>query len=76
MLVRDNTRQWLVDFVRDRGGQCAKRRDPCQMGELRSEPAERVFRKSTLRHVLNRADVLELTVVVLHPMGDDVHVVD
>ena len=62
--VGDDARQRLVDFVRDRRRQCAEARDPGHVCELRSGLAERLFRKPALRHILNRADVLQSTILV------------
>ena len=70
--VGDDARQRLVDFVRDRRRQCSKARDPGHVCELRPDLAERLFRESALRHVLNRADVFKMTVLVSGPMSNNV----
>src|SRR5262249_32699953 len=46
------------------------------MGALRSERAERVLRKSARRDILNRGDVLQLTILVPGRMSDGMHVLD
>ncbi len=46
------------------------------MSELRSDLAESLFRESALRHVLNRADVLQSTILVSGRVSDHVQVLD
>jgi hypothetical protein len=72
--VGDDARQRLVDLVRDRGGQGPEGRDPGHVGELRPRPAERLFREPSIRHVLDRADVLQPAIPVTGPVGDHLQV--
>ena len=62
--------------MRDRCRQCSEARDSGHVCKLRSEFAERLFRESALRHVLNRADVLQLTILVSARVNNSVQVFD
>src|SRR4029450_13312654 len=49
---------------------------PSTMVELSRELPERLFRTTTLGHVLDRADVFQPTIPVADPVRDAVHVFD
>ena len=72
----DDRGNGLIDFVGDRGGQRTQCRDPRHMGELGAGPGQGLLGDLAFRHVLNRADVLQLTVTVSPPVSDHVQVLD
>src|SRR6266436_3083110 len=74
--VGDDARERLIDLVRNRRRQRSKGRDAGNVCELRSDLTECVLRASASRHVLNRADVLDLTLLVPDRAADVVQVLD
>jgi len=62
--------------VGNRSGQGPETRDPCHVGELRSELAESLSGEPALRHVLNRSYIFQVTVLVSRRVGPRAHVLD
>src|SRR5882762_7503246 len=69
--IRNDARQRLVDFVRNRRSQRAERCDSGYTRELGSNFGERILRESTFRDVLNSTDVLQFAVLVSRRVLDD-----
>ena len=62
--------------MRNRRRQYAQACDPGHVCDLRSDLAKRLLREPAFGHILNRADVLKMAVLVLGPVSDNVQVLD
>ena len=74
--VGDDAGQRLVDFVRDRRRQNSEARDSGHVRELRSGLVKCLLRQPARRDILNRRDVLQLTILVPRRMSDGMQVLD
>src|ERR1700722_16572379 len=64
-----DSRERLVDFMRNRRCQGSKARHPGYVCKVRAGFAESLLRESPSRYVLNRRDVFQLTILIPSRMG-------